>query len=294
VPYEREAGYGKEYTADNIVEDLKVIIKDFRPDKIFVPHSSDMNGDHWASYMYLMAALSDVGASMPAPKIYPYLVHVQDWPLPRHYNPQLYIGPPEKFFGDAVELNGWRQLKLTPEEIAKKRDALARHESQMRVSSFYLLAFVRQNEIFGDFPAIKLKMQNSSEPSDKDYFTDDMRWIGYAAVDESLWIRVGQPEDYDRGMEVYFFITGFRDDTRFADMPNIMVSAVNNKIRIWNATEDKNIYSEYAYFEVSEDALIFKIPLDILGNPQRLLVGIDSDADYMPQGYATFRMISIE
>lgn len=294
VPYERSAHFNKGYTADNIIEDLKGVISDFKPTKIFVAHPSDANGDHWASYLYVMVSLADLGDAVPAPKIYPYLVHVPDWPLPRHYHPELPIEPPEKFFGDVLPVIEWCQLKLTPEEIVKKREAMAKHVTQMNVSAFYLMAFVRQNEIFGDFPHIVLKKQLSSQLGNNDPFTADMQWIGYAVIDDDLWIRVKESDDADDGMDLEFFIAGFRKDIPFARMPNIIVTARNNKLRILNASEDIYIYPEGASIEVSQEWATFRIPLEALGDPQGILFGLETDAEYMPAGCTAFRVIKIE
>ena len=293
VPYRKSLGYRKEFTADNIIEDLKSVISDFKPTKIFVAHPSDVNGDHWASYLYTMVSLADLGGKVPQPKIYPYLVHVPDWPLPRNYHPDLSIGPPEKFFGDILPVIEWRQLKLTEQEIDKKREAMLKHESQTRVSAFYLLAFVRRNEIFGDFPYITLKKQVSSNLSGEDIFTADTQWIGYAVVDDSLWVRVQVPEELEEE-DMCFFIAGFKDGVPFADMPNILVFAKSNKFHILNATEDKYIYPEGASLEVDQESIIFKIPLGALGDPQGLLFGLETNEDYMPEGCTAFRVIKIE
>ena len=295
VPYERGIVSNKVFTAENLMEDLKSVISDFRPTKIFVAHPSDANGDHWASYLYILASLSDLGDTVTRPKIYPYLVHVPDWPLPRNYHPGLVITPPEKFFGDILPLVDWHQLKLTPQEIEKKHEAMLKHESQTRVSAFYLLAFVRQNELFGDFPSIVLKKQLSSGLSGEDIFTSDMQWFSYAIVDDSLWIRVPQPKELEQGINLHFIIDGFRNDVPFAKMPSILVDVENNKFSIFNATEDRYIYPEGASLEVYQDSMIFKIPLDVLGNPQGLLFGPEADnADYMPGGCTAFRVIKIE
>ncbi len=294
VPYEKGIGCDKGFTADNLMEDLKNAISEFRPTKIFVGHPSDANGDHWASYLYTVASLSDLGSTIPKPKTYSYLIHVPGWPLPRNYHPGHVMTPPEKFFGDILQLIDWHQLKLTPQEIEKKHEAILRHDSQARVSAFYLLSFVRQNELFGDFPYVVLKKQSSSGLSGKDLFTADMRWFAYAAVDDSLWIRVSQPADLDQGISLSFIIDGFRDDVPFARMPSILVYIENNKFYIFNATENKYVYPEDASLEIYQDSMIFKIPLEVLGNPQGLFFGPETTANYMPEGVTAFRVIKFE
>jgi len=294
VPYENGIGCDKGFTADNLMDDLKSVISDFKPTKIFVGHPSDANGDHWASYLYTMASLSDLGDTVPRPKIYSYLIHVAGWPLPRNYHPRHVMMPPEKFFGDVLPLVNWHQLKLTAPEIEKKHEAIMKHESQTRFSAFYLLSFVRQNELFGDFPTIILKKQRSSGLPDKDIFTADMQWFGYAVVDDSLWIRVSQPKEVEEGINLVFMINGFRSDVPFAKMPNILVYIENNKFYIYNATEGKYVYPEGVSLEIYQDSMTFKIPLDVLGNPQGLFFGPETTADYMPEGCTAFRVIRIE
>ena len=298
VPYEESVGYKKEFTADNIIKDLKRAISDFKPTKVFVSHPSDVNGDHWAYYLYMMVSLADLDREVPRPKIYPYLVHVPGWPLPRHYHPALVIEPSEKFFGDALPVVDWHQLKLNPQEIDKKHEAMLAHNSQTRISAFYLMSFVRQNELFGDFPYIALKKQRSSELSANtgagDIFTADMQWVGYAVVDDSLWIRVKKPKELKQRLSFLFFIAGFRDDVPFAKMPNILVSVRYNKFRILNATEHKYINPEGASLEVNQESVIFKIPLSVLGDPEGLLFGFETGAKYLPIGCTAFRAITIE
>jgi len=298
VPYEESVGYKKEFTADNVIEDLKRAISDFKPTKVFVSHPSDVNGDHWAYYLYMMVSLADLDTEVPRPKIYPYLVHVPAWPLPRHYHPGLVIEPPEKFLGDALPIVDWHQLRLNPQEIDKKHEAMLAHKSQTRISAFYLMSFVRQNELFGDFPYIALKKQHSSELSAqagaKDIFTADMQWVGYAVVDDSLWIRVKKPKELKQRLSFLFFIAGYRDDVPFAHMPNILVSVRYKKLRILNAAEHKYINPEGASLEFNQESAIFKIPLSVLGDPEGLLFGFETGAKYLPVGCTAFRAITIE
>ncbi|MCX5696004.1 MAG: PIG-L family deacetylase [Candidatus Omnitrophica bacterium] len=298
VPYEESVGYQKEFTADNIITDLKQIIFGYKPTKVFVTSPSDVNGDHWANYLYLMTALSDLGQRMPAPKIYPYLIHVPGWPLPRHYHPSLEIEPPSKFFGDTLGLVNWRQLKLTEEEINKKYKAMRAYDTQFRISGFYLTAFVRQNELFGEFPYINLKKQYTSGSSGKQskevVFTSDMQWIGYAIVDNVLWVKIKKPKEYKQRLSYFFGIFGCRKDTLFAEMPNILVFARYNKLSIFNGTTDKYIHPEGAFLEFNPESVILKIPLSVLGNPESILFAFESSKAYLPSGCTAFRVITLE
>ena len=295
VPYEESAGYKKGFTADNVIEDVKSIVLDYKPTKIFVSSSSDVNGDHWAYYLYMMVSLVDLDKKIPAPKIYPYLVHAYGWPRPNNYHPSLELQPPEKFFGDSVSLVGWRQLKLTKEEIENKYKAMMAYDTQMRVSDFYLVSFVRQNELFGDFPYLTLKKQHSSELSAKsEIFTSDMQWIGYAVVDDSLWIKIKKPKELKNRLSLWLGFFGYRKNTPFAEMPNVIVETKFNHFKIYDGTPDQYIEPKGTSLEFYPEWVIFKIPLSVLGNPEGLLFAFESANKYQPVGCTAFRVITIE
>ncbi len=297
VPYEESAGYKKGFTADNVIEDVKSVILSYKPTKIFVSSPSDVNGDHWAYYLYMMVSLVALDNKVPQPKIYPYLVHAYGWPRPYNYHPNLALEPPEKFFGDSVSLVSWRQLKLTEEEIAKKHKAMLAYDTQVRVSDFYLEAFVRQNELFGDFPHLALKkLRSSALAAGKagEIFTSDMQWIGYAVVDDCLWVKFKKPKELKNRLFLWFGIFGYRKDTPFAQMPNILVESKYNHFKIFNGTTDKYIYPQGTSLDFYPEWVIFKIPLSVLGNPEGFLFAFETPSKYLPIGCTAFRVISIE
>ena len=61
VPYKNAYHFGAPYKGEAIVEDLRSILRDFKPTKVFVSHPADHNGDHLALYLYLRVALWDEG-----------------------------------------------------------------------------------------------------------------------------------------------------------------------------------------------------------------------------------------
>jgi hypothetical protein len=242
----------------------------------------------------VLCAILGLAGTMPQPKTYPYLVHVPGWPMPRHYHPELDIRPPEDFFGSALPLIAWRELRLTPEEIARKREAMLEHRSQMCVSAFYLLSFVRQNEIYGDFPFVDLERQ-APPPDAGPVFVADTEWVGYAAVDDSLWVRIRVPEALQRKPEIVYFFAGLRSDTPFAKMPNILVRVSEGRLhKIFNASDNRYIPNESASFAIDKEYYLLKMPLALLGNPEGLLFGFETEPDYMPDGCTAFRAIRIE
>ena len=82
--------------------------------------------------------------------------------------------------------------------------------------------------------------------------------------------------------------------THDSSLHRILVYIENNKFYIYNATEGAYIYPEGASLEVYQEYMIFKIPLDVLGDPQGLFFGPETTAKYMPEGVTAFRVIKIE
>jgi len=154
VPYKGAYHPGALYKGESIVGDLRSILKDFKPTKIFVSHPADHNGDHLALYLYLRVALWDEGMSRANVQLFPYLIHNLAWPKPRGFHPENDLTPPE----DLVSSEIWKQYRLTPLQFQTKYKALQAHSSQFRSSPQYLLSFVKHNEIFGDFPPLRLRL----------------------------------------------------------------------------------------------------------------------------------------
>lgn len=63
------------------IRDLRDVLGEFRPTRIFVSHPADYHGDHQSLYLFTQVALWQLDAQ-PAPAAYPYLVHFPHWPDP--------------------------------------------------------------------------------------------------------------------------------------------------------------------------------------------------------------------
>ncbi|MFA5115364.1 MAG: PIG-L family deacetylase, partial [Candidatus Omnitrophota bacterium] len=168
VPYRSNLSYNAPYTAESILNDIKDVLRSYRPDRIFVSHPSDTNPDHKAFYLFLQVALWDLEGQIPPPKVYPYLVHCPGWPLPRHYHPKLQLGPPRQYpVGGGIK---WFRSDISQDEIENKHKAILCYRSQTQSSAFYLLAFARRNELFGNYPTVVLDLG-------KDVFPASREWV---------------------------------------------------------------------------------------------------------------------
>jgi len=301
VPYRESNSYKKEFKGDSVLGDLKKVILDYKPTKIFVSHASDVNGDHWALYLYLQIVLADLWDVIPEPQVFPYLVHVPGWPLPHHYHPDLRMEPlAQPFFDDLAPSVKWKQVQLTPEEIEKKHAAMLAYNSQTRISAFYLLSFVRQNEIFSDLPLITVKKQTSlktpGEPGRKCAFTSDTQWVGFAVVDDCLLIKAKKPEGLKSGLTYLFFIATYKVGVDFGETPNIAIITSDNKFKMYDTLLGKRpIDSKGTSLELDRDSLILKIPLSLLKDLDGFVFCFDSlGRKFVPTGCTSFRKVIIE
>jgi len=308
VPYKKNLSYGAPYKGESILSDLKKVLLDFKPNKIFVSHPADTNVDHKTLYLFLQIALRDLNKDIPRPEVYPYLVHCVGWPLPRRYHPELILIPPKQFSDSQVK---WLEFGLTPEQLNKKHGAILCYKSQTESSAFYLLSFVRQNELFGDYPAVELEKQvslkekavsffgfsNMFDDSDIDTLAGLDKLLGikgqvsYAVVDNSILIRIEKAEEVNRKFSLMLYLFGYSDKVPFAEMPKIRIITKNNKFKVFERR--KMIKTEGISLELKPKELIFKIPLEILGNPEFILTSIKAYRGVLPVDAIAFRKIEI-
>ncbi|MDD2679299.1 MAG: PIG-L family deacetylase [Candidatus Omnitrophica bacterium] len=290
VPYKEAPSYGAPYKSEQILFDLKSILLDYKPTKIFVSHPADVNGDHWAYYCFLQIALQDLKKEIPEPKLYVYFVHGPGWPSPRHYHPELGLEPSAKHFPDA--LINWSTFKLTEDEIDKKYQAMLSYRSQTCVSAFYLLSFVRQNELFGDYPTITLNRQKSTLLKGGDAFNSDKR-VSYAVVDDYLWVRVRKPQELRYRLFFRFYFFGYNDDVLFNKMPNIGVRTKKDRVVVEDMNLKKRLDPQGTSAQLSGEYFTLKVPLKLLGEPDFLLTCVITDKTFLPLDSAGFRKVRI-
>ena len=313
VPYKESLSFKAPYLGENILADLKKVILDYRPDKIFVSHPADVNVDHKSFYLFLQIALAQLKGSIPYPKVYPYLVHHSGWPLPRHYHPQLDLNPPEGLLDSQIR---WLRFELAPEQLDKKKEAILYYKSQTESSAFYLLSFARKNELFGDYPAINLNNQLSFNEKVASFFgaskmfsdigtesnyaenniPGDKGRVSYAVLDKNLVIKIEKPENISYRFYTIAYIFGYNHKMPFSNMPKIRVVTRRNSFKVFDGK--KLINPQGISLNLSSAVLILKIPLEVLGSPDFILASIRSyvgkDQDEGSPVYVTgFRRINI-
>ena len=307
VPYKQNLSYGAPYKGESILNDLKKVLLDYKPSKIFVSHPADANVDHKTLYLFLEIALSDLSKNLPPPKIYPYLIHCVGWPLPRHYHPELSLIPPKQFLDSQIN---WAKFELTPEQLDKKYQAILCYKSQTESSAFYLLSFARKNELFGDYLEIKVVPPHKHGEiasffgfsnmfidsgigtiGDIDNLIEGEGQVSYGLMEDSLLIRIDKTKELSHRFSVMFYLFGYSYNKPFAQMPKMRIITKYNRFKVFDAK--KMIKPEGVTLELKAKELILKVPLKILGEPDFVLVSAKTYAGILPVDAVSFRKISI-
>ncbi|MDD4953844.1 MAG: PIG-L family deacetylase [Candidatus Omnitrophica bacterium] len=309
VPYKENLSFGAPYTGESILGDLERVLKEYKPNKIFVSHPADVNVDHKSLYLFLQIALADLEKELSSPSIYPYLVHHSGWPLPRRYHPELGLEPPQELINSDIK---WIEVLLTPQQLEKKRRAILYYRSQTASSAFYLLAFARKNELFGDYAQVQLNSQVSpeelaapfsgvsglyidseSDPSDyQEAIVQDKGNVSYAATNDFLFIRIEKPERLKHRFSIQAYLFGYSAEIPFAQMPKIRIITKNTKFRVFD--RKKMIANKDISLQFGVNTLVLKLPLGLLGNPDFILASIKSYSGTLPISATAFRKISIK
>ncbi len=292
VPYKESPSFNAPYVGENILGDLKEIILDYRPEKIFVSHPADVNVDHKSLYLFLQIVLAELKGKIHSPRVYPYLVHHSGWPLPRHYHPNLDLTPPKYFLDSQIK---WLRFNLTPDQLDMKKKAILCYKSQTESSAFYLLAFARKNELFGDYSAVHLKNQFSlqdraisffglsrmfpdkgSGPNyrEEDILLEEKGRVGYAVSGRDLVIKIDKPEEIVRRFSAIAYIFGYNHNVPFGDMPKIRIITKYDNFRVFDGKNP--VSSSGASLDLTPAALTLKVPLETLGSPDFILVSVRS------------------
>ncbi|MCD6225596.1 PIG-L family deacetylase [bacterium] len=149
-PYQSTFKKNQEYKGENVIKDLKELIKQFKPTVIFVSHQKESNPDHRATFFLTTQALKQAKWKG---KVYQYLIHFVWLKLFRLYPPKTTKGEKEKILYPPYPL--WKKGRcfsfwLRPEQLRRKKAALKAYQSQLILPTLRHLfaSFLTQNEIF--------------------------------------------------------------------------------------------------------------------------------------------------
>jgi hypothetical protein len=174
------------------------------------------------------------------------------------------------------------------------------------------LSFARKNELFGDYPEIELNRQvslkeraiaffgfskmfaNSEEEGtlSNDSLIENQGEISYAVVDNCLLMRVEKNKELIRRFSLTLYIFGFSDKSPFSSMPKIRIVTKYNKFKIYDGK--KIINPGGISLDLTNDDLVLRIPLNILGEPAFILTSVKAQGGKLALGSSGFRKIVIK
>jgi LmbE family N-acetylglucosaminyl deacetylase len=149
------------YRGEDLTQELAAVIGRFRPTMIAVPRKEDQHADHCAAWYFTADALGDVRRVHRdfRTDVLNYIVHFYSWPFEDDSD---VLPPPDQDLSAGP--SGWLNVPLTEAEAERKRVALKKYESQMRMMGWFLMAFARRNEVFSRPPAVRVVLPLKRNP----------------------------------------------------------------------------------------------------------------------------------
>ncbi|MEA4883152.1 MAG: PIG-L family deacetylase [Clostridia bacterium] len=168
-PYPSTFTLNAEYCASRIVSDLAMILADYMPDLVVIPHPNDAHADHQATYAFAMLAMEQLDyVERTGAKAVSYIVHSgPGWPQLWGYQPGLPLDPPP---GRDLPRTVWIRTELTEDAEAAKLRALKEYKSQLVMMPSFLRSFIRTNELFAPTPMLDVACcQDGAQTYDEEY-----------------------------------------------------------------------------------------------------------------------------
>ena len=301
VPYANALRPGARYTGEDILQDLTAMVRDFKPTKIFISHPADHNPDHRALYLFMRVALWDMESDL-RPQLLPYLTHFQRWPEPQGLHAAKSLEPPDIM----REAAAWYLFPLGSNQVSVKLAALKAHESQFRYSGKYLSSFVRQNELFGDLPAINLWASHNFSPAsaglmdrtpdlpdeltaeERDAYTG-VEWHFARREGDALVLAINVSRPLAQTVEVEVNIFGYRPDRPFPEMPKLRISLGELQYKVMDGL--RRLDNNTAVVTYRNKSISLRVPLSALGNPDRILISARTSRAEVPFDWVAWRIL---
>jgi LmbE family N-acetylglucosaminyl deacetylase len=155
VPYAEAYLPGAAYTGANLERDLRAVIERVQPTWVLAPTPLDAHEDHRATGELVMRTMESLGQ---AGRVRYWIVHGGiGWPWPRGLHPQDALVPPRR--ADALP---WQDFALSSTERDVKASAIGVYETQLRLTSSFMLSFVKRNEIYSSAPLLPALIQHQT------------------------------------------------------------------------------------------------------------------------------------
>jgi LmbE family N-acetylglucosaminyl deacetylase len=304
VPYPNALRPGTPYRSEEILADVKTVLRDFKPTKVFVSHPGDHNPDHQSLYLYTRIALWDLASEMQ-PALYPFLVHHPEWPAPEGYHPERASQPPDRLTGEGV----WLTNPLSQDQVERKHKAVQEHKSQWRLGHKLLESFMRTNELFGDLPSLVLggtqagvataaggERRSEAIPTQLTH-SERAKYVGVEQRSLELdghgnliaTIEFSRPLTSAVLASVYLF--GYRPDVPFAQMPKLNLRTDDLAHAVLDGK--RRLPESHAVVERSDKRFKMTVPLSLLGDPTHLLGSARTSLAAVPFDWVAWRVLEL-
>jgi LmbE family N-acetylglucosaminyl deacetylase len=302
-PYPNSYGRGSVYCGRDLMQDLETLLARVRPQWLYIPHPGDDHPDHWATHCFAVAALEELRSesSRPVgigpmlepsrPRVYTYLVHRGDWPVPQGLHRDARLVPPAPM----ARLNtSWSSLSLSAQAEADKEGALLCYRSQTAVMNRFLTSFIRRDELLGTLPPAPLergtlgrtRWQTAIADTTRDTLIRGLEGSGdFTAVEAGL-----------SGSRLRLRVT-----TRRPLSPRLSYTVRLHPLGEGAAAAEP-LTVTFRRFRCDEPVatangsgrdLEISVPLAALGNPTAVLVGADSRLGQVPIDRVSWRLVRL-
>ena len=304
VPYAGAYRPGAAYKGEDILQDLTAVFADFRPTRIFVSHPADYNPDHAALYLFTQLALWGLDEAYQ-PQVHPFLVHYPRWPQQRGRALDGALALPEQL----SQRCAWHVLQLAKDEVSRKEAALQAHQTQYGYARTYLDSFVRTNELYGDFPAMRLPRTGpaalslgpdattpATEPAEELEEDERARFVGVDSytvrlVGDDLELSMGLSRPLAPGVMAGLYCFGYRSDRPFAGMPKLHIAVGEIGQRI--ADQERSLPGDVVEVQHTARKIMVRIPLAALAQPQRVFINVSTRLGDIPFSSQPWRILEL-
>ena len=279
------------FKGESIVADLKQVVNDFQPTKIFTSHPGDVHPDHQTLPLYLQVALWELEEEI-APEVYHFITHYGRWPQPRGYQPEHTLEPPAQF--DVG--NRWQVFPITKEERENKLQALQAHKTQWGSGQPYLESVVRANELFDVIDEIPISPGEEVEilpaetaftgealllhPEDQQAAFTEAEVRTVKLEDDQLVFAVELQEPLAGDVHAKVWTMGYRADIPFGEMPKLFMDMSADGYKIYDRGQE--LPQDSITVTGSSNRSEVRVPLALLGDPQRVMVSAQTNMGDVP------------
>lgn len=291
VPYTFTKTPNAPYKGESIVSDIKQIVSEFIPTKIFTSHPGDVHPDHQTLPLFLQVALWELENEI-VPDVYHFITHYGRWPQPRGYQPEHPLEPPAQYDVD----NRWHILPITPEQRDKKLQALQAHKTQWGSGKPYLESVVRANELFDVIDEIPISpgeevqvlpaeaafngeaLHLHSEAEQNAFTEAEVRTVKLEGDELVFAVELEQP--LEGGVHAKVWAMGYRTDTPFGEMPKLYMDLSSEGYKIYD--RGKELPADSVTISGTPTRSEVRIPLTLLQDPERVMVTAQTSIGDVP------------